>query len=369
MGILEKNPEVAKLLVHLYDSQRLYGLAKDDNARGRAELANVMSDLLSLDLSENERELLADILVGLMRQAEKDLRKALAQRLATMDTVPLRMVLHIANDEISVADPILKHSPVLHDVDLVYLIKSTGSDHWQSIASRKNLGETVIDTLAETKDSATAKVLVNNDAIRLTDNAMSVFTTMAKSDEDLARPLLMRPELPAGLAGKLYGYVGEALQDYIRRVFPNQVELVNPVVDEIVLEFTEVEKMEITPSTGMMAMADYMVQNNELTVDAMKDTLRRGQIPSFVAMFSRFSGLSALVVEEMIHQDTGQGLAIACKALGVQKSDFVNIFLLTHRVRHKGMRIVDQNALSKAIRYYERIDPKTAQNILRGSKN
>lgn len=126
--VLHKSPEIASLLVNLYDSNRLVNVGRDDRPEARAELSGVMADLLSKPLPGHEQEVIADVLIALMRQAENDVRALLAERLARLGNAPLRLILHMVNDDIRIAAPILSQSPVLSDLDLVYIIKSQGPD-------------------------------------------------------------------------------------------------------------------------------------------------------------------------------------------------------------------------------------------------
>ncbi|MCK6418949.1 MAG: hypothetical protein L6Q57_08470, partial [Alphaproteobacteria bacterium] len=107
LGFLDKSSHVTPLLVKLYDSHKIYTLAHDKKPEARQELTKAVLELLDMDLNPREGELIADVLIALIRQAERDLRQALAERLCAMDNVPLRLVLHMANDEIDVARPVL----------------------------------------------------------------------------------------------------------------------------------------------------------------------------------------------------------------------------------------------------------------------
>ena len=126
LSFLDKSSDVTPLLVRLYDSHKLYGLAKDKKPLARAELMSIISDLLGMNLSPRESELIADVLIALMRQAEKDLRQALAERLSMLEKAPLRLILQISHDEIEIAAPVLRNSAVLGELDLIYIIKSKG---------------------------------------------------------------------------------------------------------------------------------------------------------------------------------------------------------------------------------------------------
>jgi len=149
LSFLDKSSNVTPLLVRLYDSHKLHGLAQDEKPLARVELVTAVSELLEMELSPRESELMADVMISLMRQAEVDLREALAERLAVLDNVPLRLVLQLSNDEIDVARPVLKKSTVLGDMDLIYIVKSKGPEYWQAIAQREEISNQVINLLSD----------------------------------------------------------------------------------------------------------------------------------------------------------------------------------------------------------------------------
>ena len=366
--LLDQSPEVAPLLVRLHNRHQLYELAKDKNPDARSELAGIMVDLLNIELSEREKELLADVVISLMRQAEKDLRQALAQRLAATSNVPLRMVLMLANDEIEIAEPVLRQSPVLHDMDLVYLIKSNGSEHWQAIAKREQLNPSVINALAETHDEDTAITLASNDNVILTDKAISIFVEMSKDSEELAKPLLQRDELPGIIGQILYEYVGAEIKEIIRERFPIGAEIAVSHIDDIVEEFNEEEQLA-EPSHMAMEAARQAARRDEIKAHDIMEALRRGQLGTFTALLTEFTHLPLVTVQEILVQNSGFGLAVISKAYGLPKSDFMAMFLLTQRLRQEEGRVIGQDELAKAGKYYDKMTKQKAEEILRDSRN
>lgn len=368
LDLLHKSPEAGRLLVQLHDKHKLYGLAKRRDPNARAELASIMAELLDLGLRPPENELITDVLMSLIKQAETDLKRAVSERLASMDDVPLRLLVHLASEEIIVANPILRHSRGLDDNDLIYIVKGQTKEHWQAIATRANISEGLINVLADTRDLDTAIGLTKNKNIKLTDHAVSVFSGMAETSDDLAKPLLMREELPEELAAKLYNFVGSALKIYIEENFPTiDKELVSETIDEIVFEFSEDKDKEFCPTIKMIAAAENMLERGFLNAGLMVENLRRGQVTNFIAMFSVYCGLPVETVEEILHQKTAQGLAVACKATGIQKPEFVNIFLLTSRLR--GGKIINHDQLAMALAYYDKMKEPMAKRILNQSRH
>ena len=238
LSFLDGSPNVTPILVRLYDSHKLYGLAKDKNPHARVELTSAVTELLEMKLSPRESELVADVLIGLIRQAEQDLKEAIAERLSIVDTVPLRLALQLANDKIDVARPMLKNSAVLGDLDLIYIIKSKSTGYWQAIAERKQMNEQVMNVLVDTGDIDTGIKLAQNKNITLSDYALGVLCDMARGSDALAQPLLRREEVDATLAAALYDYVGEELKTYITQTYPTHSAQMNEVVDEVVLDLS-----------------------------------------------------------------------------------------------------------------------------------
>lgn len=367
LSFLDKSSAVTPLLVRLYDGHKLYGLAKDQKPIARGELITAVMDLLDMQLSARESELVADVLIALMRQAELDLRAALSDKLSVMENVPLRLVLQMANDHIEVAGSVLRNSPVLGDLDLLYIIKSKGPEYWCKIAARQYLNDQVMNTLADTKDVRTAVVLTENKDISLTDHALGILADMAQEHEIIASPLLMRNEVTSDIATKLYKYVGEELKKQILRNFDIDQTQVLDAIDDILIEFEDViDYNSFAPSASVLKSAERFHAKGLLTTKLMLGTLKRGQIQSFIAQFAKFTDLSTQTVIEILRQPSGQALAVVCKAKEIVKSDFVSIYLLTNPMRGAS-KMVDTKDMTKAIHYFDRIEKDVAVNVMQNT--
>ncbi len=370
MRLFDKSPQVASLLVRLYDTQKVYDLARDSDPLARAELTSAVAGLLEahVHLSNREQELLSDVLIGLMRQAESDLRAALAERLSVLDDAPLRLVLNLANDEIDVARPVLERSTVLSDLDLIYIVKARGAEHWQAIAARENLSSQLVDVLADKYDEGTAIVLSANERAQMTWHALDVLTAMASNNENIAKPLLMRSELPDNIVRRLYDHVGQDLRHYIRDYYGIFSGEVTTAIDEIMLEFTSASQPELfMPNPRVIQAARQYSEKGKLTLHAMMQSLKRGQIASFIAMFSVYTGMPVEEMHDYMKQSSGKALAVICRAHGIQKSDFATIYLLTNRMRTE-QRIINQSDMLAAMGHFDGIRPEVAQELLNSHK-
>jgi uncharacterized protein (DUF2336 family) len=366
---LERTPGVAPLLVRLYDTHNLYTLAGEKECDdARLELSAIMVDLLKINLSDREKELITDVLLGLIKQAEKDLRLALSERLSGMDNVPLRMVLGLANDDIDIADPVLRLSPVLHDLDLAYILQARGVTHGRSIAQRKGLSSDIINMLADTKDFQIAVNLSNNDGVSLTEHAYRIYAEMAKNNETLATPLLGRSDVPLEVAGKLYEFVGEELKNMLRKKYGSAAIVATNAVDDIVLEVgTGAANAEA--AEHLIHMAKNLEYRGELKVSVMISNLRRGQNATFLAEFSVFCKIPADQAKKVVCEKSGKALATVCRGLDVTKGDFVSLYLLTDKFRSGSKKVINHKELSRIMVMFDEIHPDDAKVLLKNLRH
>ncbi len=367
-NLLERAPEAQNLLINFYDKHKMYNLTGGHEDESRSELASIMAELVSLDLPANEKEIITESLMNIISRAEHNLRHAIAQKMSVQDNAPLRLILNLVSDDIEIATPVLKNSTVLNETDLLYIVKAQSKEYWQVIAERENLSSVLIDALADTRDYLTTKTLINNKNSELTDHALRVFSIMAEDYENLAKPLLARKEMTATLIKEIYNFVGYELKNYINANFDVETaEDFDIALEDVSKEINEnvISKFDVTHS--MIEEAETLCRNDMLTAYEMVNYLKRGQISTFIACFTVYCGIPLNVTEKMLRQEKGQGLAIACKAMNISKADFINIFLLTSRLRDNN--IIQHSQLSNAIKYYETIEKSMAEDILASSRH
>lgn len=358
---IDKNLEGATIL----DPKQLHRFTQDTTEAGRYRLASAVSQFFNQkDLSETELLLASEVMLNLIRQAEVDLREALAERLSVQDNIPAEIIVFLANDVISVARPVLQHSPVLKDIDLVYIIASKGEEYWKSIADRHHLSADIADRLIETGNTATILSLIDNQRVTLQKNSMKKIIKVSLKSEELHAPLLRRPEIEGDLATDLYMCVSEALRREIAdrfKINPHAIEhALGALVEELAAEAKGLQ--QVTPE--MTHLAKRFNERGEISPDLMIKTLRRGQISFFVALFSERVGLAPEFVIKLIQKDGGKPFALACRSIRMMKSEFASIFLLSRGIR-TGDKIVDQRELAMALKSYDAIKETDISRIMK----
>lgn len=350
--------------VNILDPKQLLAFAQDTSDLGRATLAKAVSQFFEeKELNEVEKRLASEILLNLIRQAETDLKEALADRLSVLDNVPAELMVFLANDQISVAKPVLMHSPMLNDIDLLYVITSKGFEHWRAIAGRQTLSPVVADRIVETQDTGAILNLLDNQRVSLQQATMKKIVKAALKSEELQAPLLRRPEVNADVAVDIYMVVSEALRREIVQKFNIQPHVIEQSVEGLVHELTAAAKGARETTPEMTVLARKFKERGEITPDLMIRTLRRGQVGFFVALFAEKVSLKPEHIVKLVQKDAGKPFVVACRSLGMMKSEFASIFLLSRGIR-TGDKIVDQRELAMALKYFDAIKEFDVQRIM-----
>lgn len=362
---MNSNPSGENLGVNILDPQQLLECAQDKTAEGRRNLAQAVSSFFdNRILSDHEKELASEILLNLIRQAERDLREALSERLSLQENIPAELIVFLANDEISVAEPVLQHSPVLNDVDLIYIITSRGEEHWKAIAGRGRLSPNVTDRLIDTGNTETLLTLVGNEKVSLQKNAMRRLVKCSMQSEELQVPLLGRPEVDPEIAIDLYMVVSEELRRHITQKFQLSSHVIDEAMEGLIHELSTAAKGDHTVSPEMRALAARFRERQEITADLLIKTLRRGQVGFFIALFAERVGLLPENIVKLIQKDGGKSFVVICRFIGMMKSEFASIFLLSRNIR-TSERIVDQRELAHALKNFDAIKDFDVERIMK----
>src|SRR5436305_15091213 len=118
--------------------------------------------LLFSDMSEGDLAAAEGALLMLLDDASPLVRQAMAEVFARSTDAPAAIVQALSLDQPSVALPLLEHSPLLIDADLVDIIATGNSEMQCAIARRMNLAAAVCAAIAEVGTPAAALELIEN---------------------------------------------------------------------------------------------------------------------------------------------------------------------------------------------------------------
>jgi uncharacterized protein (DUF2336 family) len=236
------------------------------------------------------------------------------------------------------------------------------------IASRESLAENVVESLVDTKDVYTSKNLIDNETVKFSDYAAEQIANLAKENAILTEALINRSlDKDGDFARQIYAYASESLKSAIVKKCGRLSNDTAQKIDEVLEEFIDESNHNFMPTASMIKAAEFFQDQGKLSPSLMLNTLKRGQMASFIAQFSRFVNLPIAVVVPMLQQKNGQGLSIAAKANGITRNDFLVIFNFTRKIL--GEDFLSAKDVTVALAHYNRVTPDVAKRLMRQSQN
>ena len=191
-------------------------LAADTDPSVRGDLAQKIARLapgLSPDDQDRLRRITYEALLLLARDQITRVRQILAEALKDVANAPPELVRQLAHDsELAVAGPILEHSPVLSDEDLLEIIQSCpAAGGLSAISRRSSINPNLAEAIARSDDAEAIAVLLANPSAQIREEALDMLLDRAPSHEVWHEPLVARPQLSARAATRLARFVAESL--------------------------------------------------------------------------------------------------------------------------------------------------------------
>ncbi|MEH6476786.1 MAG: DUF2336 domain-containing protein [Sneathiella sp.] len=306
----------------------LVELAEDKSSTQRKFLYEKIGNFLiddEMSFSTAEKELMADILCRITSDVEKSIRAHFAKNISGMTDIPKDLIVFLANDEIEVALPILHDSGILEETDLIKIIHTRSSQHQLAVAARGNITTSVSQALSDTNDSKVCVCLLNNHTANISDDTLEIFGHKSETIAAYQKPLLNRPFLPNHIAEKMYRWVSMSLREIIVEQFD---------VDPQILEIQQNEREHTIRSiSDVMDPSEMLVEKlhtaGELTAGFLLKSLRQGEIDLFEITFAKLLNLTRIHIQNILYIDDPQRLAVACKALKLDKIIFATMLDLT----------------------------------------
>ncbi len=348
------------------DSDALLTLARDRSQEGRKRLSAAISDIFggtSDALSDRERLLMLEILKDLIGSCERNVRKSIAEKLASASDVPHKLALELANDEAEIAFPILSQSNVLQDEDLIEVIRNRTVQHQLAVAIRNPVNVDVSDALVESGHEEVITRLLTNKAAKISDTTIEYLVDQSERVKSYQDPILHRDDLDPKLAQRMFLWVSAALRQHIIENYDVDMTLIDDILERSALEiFTSIELKGKAASTARR-LADALAEEGQATTEMMVMALECGEVALFVSMLQRETGLRENLLTRFISEPTGEGLTTVARAIGIPKPQFVQIYALCRKV-HPPTGESFGKSLKKVLTLFGDIDQNAARQII-----
>ncbi|MBO9710242.1 MAG: DUF2336 domain-containing protein [Caulobacter sp.] len=283
--------------------------------------------------------LLDSIFMTLVVEAERDIRARLSERLADAAWAPPALINILALDEIEIARPIIARSPILKDHDLIRLLVQATLEHQIEVARRPNLSPAVVDAILERDEPALSTALAANTTAKITPEGLRRLVDQARDVVALRSPLARHPGLSSDLAEQLYLWVGRALRDTLTARFQLDPDRMAAAIEASLRAAHRGAINDDAPALDSgedreameAALVEKLDAAGQLRPGYLLRVLRERRLPLFVFALARLGHFDVRQVRRAIDGNRPELLALACSAVGIDRSVFPTI--LEH-VRH-----------------------------------
>lgn len=337
-------------------------------AQRRLIAATIAKMFLERDrrLSSRERSVVAEVIRPLIRDIELRIRQQLAETFAThedAENISHELFVALANDEIEVAYPILKNSPILSDPDLIDVINKRSNAHRLAIAERGSLSDAVTAALLDSGEANVIETRANNRAAALSPEMMERMLRLSQRIEQIQPPLLQRGDMPPQLAYRMFWWVTSALRHYILEHHKVDKAVLDDVLQHVAERALVMRGRSDDDGDELGAKVAALAKSGRLTESFLLETYRKGDIRLFEAALANLTAISPGTARRIVFETTGQALAIACRAAYMTRAGFSTLFMLTRKMS-RGSRVNDPKDLLEALNFYDALATDRARAVL-----
>src|SRR6185312_454865 len=295
---------------------------KTASAGERAEATRAMARawLLS-DLSEDDRAAAEGALLMLLDDASPLVRRAMADVFARSQEAPAAIVQALALDQPSVALPILEHSPLLIDADLVDIV-ATGDGQTQcAIARRINLPSSVCAAIAEVGSAAAALELIENAYAELAPFSWDRIVDRHGHLAAIREAMLVLDGLPAATRAALVAKLSDTLAQFVVARNWLSEERAGRIADES-RERSTISIAARSRGEDMQGLVQHLRVTGQLNAGLILRALLSGNLELFDAALDELADLPLARVTALLHDRGGASLQALLIRAGLPESTF-----------------------------------------------
>jgi uncharacterized protein (DUF2336 family) len=273
------------------------------------------------DLTPDDRAAAEGALLMLLDDPSALVRQAMAEAFARSAEAPAAIVRALSLDQPSVALPILEHSPLLIDADLVDIVATGNCEMQCAIARRIKVPPPVCAAIAEVGSAAAALELIENPYAELAPFSWDRIVERHGHLAAIRESLLMLDDLPAATRAALVAKLSETLAQFV--VAKNWLtadragRLTNEARDRSAITIAARSRGE-----DICGLVRHLRATGQLTAGLILRALLSGHLELFEAALAELSDLPIARVSALLHDRGGASLLAILKRAGLPESTF-----------------------------------------------
>jgi uncharacterized protein (DUF2336 family) len=212
---------------------------EDAVTRGTAEsclqaLWHATDVLIAGQYSEEQIWTFGEVIERLAEDIEITARVRLANKLATSDNAPIKVIKNLAfDDSIDVAGPVLRQSSRLDAKTLVANARSKSQQHLLAISKRKSISDDVTDVLMERGAVEVVTSVAANKGARFSSSGFLHLLRCSEDDHILAEHLGLRKDIPRHIFQQLISKASDEVKRKLERERPEMGTQIQAVVTDV----------------------------------------------------------------------------------------------------------------------------------------
>jgi uncharacterized protein (DUF2336 family) len=257
----------------------------------------------------------------------------MAEVFARSTEAPAAIVQALSLDQPSVALPVLEHSPLLIDADLVDIIATGNCEMQCAIARRVNVPASVCAAIAEVGTAAAALELIENAYAELAPFSWDRIVERHGHLAAIRESMLVLEDLPAATRVALVAKLSDTLAQFV--VARNWLSADR--AGRIASEARERSTVNIAAGScgeDMRGLVRHLRASGQLTAGLILRALLSGNLDLFDHALSELSGLPQARVSALLHDRGGAGVRALLERAGLPESTFA-AFRVALEARHE----------------------------------
>ena len=305
-------------------------------------------------------ELFDHILTGIVPQTEVAARADVAERISAIANAPPMLIGRLAReDNISIAGPVLRRSPVLDEQALVEIARMKGQDHLLAMTERPKLSPDLTDVMVQRGERDVIGRAAANAGAIFSPIGYSALVKRATKDGMLTITVGKRDDLPDRLLKELLAGSADVVR---RRLFdlaePGRQAAVAKAMSEISGKPERPEKQrDFTPAQRTILS---LYRAGDLDEAVLLGFAKSYRYSESVAALSAMSGVPIAAVDRLMSGDRHDPILIIAKAIGLEWPTVRALVLL----RLGPARIPASADIENVRANYMRLSPSTAERVV-----
>jgi len=316
----DPSPEVRRAIAKNSTTPRQADLmlSRDSDDGVRQNLAEKIAVLIpELNPAEVDKveEFTHQVLEQLARDQAIRVRRILSETLKDIAHAPVEVIQRLARDvELVVCAPVLEHSPVLSDEDLLEIITSSPvMGALSAISKRHGLGEEIADAIYDSDDIDAIGVMLGNKSAQIREDTLDRIIDRAHEIEPWHKPLIGRPRLSKKAVLRLAEFVAEKLLDTLSARTDLDVDTAEAVREEFSRRMEAAERSRTRDEGGPPGeRAKSLFKQGRLNDKVIREACQSNDQEFVRTALVLKSGLNSAAVSKILELASVKGVIALC---------------------------------------------------------